>query len=183
MKNALVPLADGFEEIVAVAIIDVLRRGGVEVVTASLGADRRSVSAHGIRMETDAALTEVIDNAWDAIVLPGGGEGTANLLACEELAMRLRRQKFDDGGLLCAICAAPTVLAAADVLDDEDVTCYPTCAQDMGRPIVDAPAVADGQIVTGRGPGAAITFALAVLANLVDEETAHNVARGMVTVL
>ena len=183
MKTALVPLADGFEETEAVAVIDVLRRGGVEVVTASLGMDRRAVSAHGIRMETDAALPDVIDNAWDAIVLPGGGEGTANLLACEELAVRLRRQKFDDGGLLCAICAAPTVLAAADVLDDEDVTCYPTCAQDMGRPVVDAPAIADGQIITGRGPGAAITFALAVLANLVDEETAHNVAAGMVTAL
>ena len=120
---------------------------------------------------------------WDAIVLPGGGEGTANLLACEALAVRLRRQKFEDGGYLCAICAAPTVLAAADVLDDEDVTCYPSCAEDMGRPIADAPAVADGQIITGRGPGAAITFALAVLAHLVGENAAHAVAAGMVTQL
>ncbi len=183
MKTALVPLADGFEDIEAVAVIDVLRRGGVEVVTASLGADRRAVSAHGIRMDADAVLSEVIDDAWDAIVLPGGGEGTANLLACEELAVRLRRQKFDDGALLCAICAAPTVLAAADVLDEEDVTCYPSCAKDMGRPVSSAPAIADGQIVTGMGPGAAITFALAVLANLVDEETAHAVAAGMVIAL
>ncbi len=183
MKTALVPLADGFEEIEAVAVIDVLRRGGVEVVTASIGADRCAVSAHGIRMETDAALRDVIDNDWDAIVLPGGGEGTANLMACEELAVRLRRQKFDDGGLVCAICAAPTVLAAADVLDDEDVTCYPSCVGDMGRPVVDAPAVADGQIITGRGPGAAITFALAVLAHLAGEDVAHEVAHGMVTVL
>ena len=183
MKNALVPLADGFEDIEAVAVIDVLRRGGVEVITAALGPKRSARSAHGISMETDALLEDVLEARWDAIVLPGGGEGTANLKACEPLAERLRRQKFGDGGFICAICAAPTVLAAAGVLEDEDVTCYPTCAEDMGRPVADVPAVADGQIITGRGPGAAITFALAVLANLVDEEVAHAVAEGMVTVL
>ena len=84
---------------------------------------------------------------------------------------------------MCAICAAPTVLAAADVLEDEDVTCYPTCADDMARPVVDAPAVADGQIITGRGPGAALTFALAVLMHLAGEEVADAVADGMVTML
>ena len=183
MKNALVPLADGFEDIEAVAVIDILRRGGVEVVTAALGPKRLARSAHGILMETDARLEEVLEARWDAIVLPGGGEGTANLKACEPLVERLRRQKFGDGGLLCAICAAPTVLAAAGVLEEEDVTCYPTCAEEMGRPIADVPAVADGQIITGRGPGAAITFALAVLAHLVDVEVAHAVAEGMVTVL
>lgn len=134
-------------------------------------------------METDAKLSDVIDDRWDAIVLPGGGDGTANLMASEDLAMRLRRQKFEDGGFVCAICAAPMVLAAAEVIEDEDVTCYPSCAEDMGRPIVDAPAVADGQIITGRGPGAAITFALAVLAHVVGEETAIEVAHGMVTEL
>ena len=183
MKSALVPLADGFEDIEAIAVIDVLRRGGVEVVTASLGTDSSAVSAHGIRMETDARLSDVIDDRWDAIVLPGGGEGTANLMANEDLAMRLRRQKFEDGGFICAICAAPTVLEAAEVIEDEDVTCYPSCAEDMERPVVDAPAVADGQIITGRGPGAAITFALAVLAHLAGEETAMEVAHGMVTEL
>ena len=183
MKNALVPLADGFEDIEAVAVIDILRRGGVEVVTASLGPKHTVRSAHGIRMEADAVLEDVLERRWDAIILPGGGEGTANLKACEPLAERLRRQKYGDGGLVCAICAAPTVLAAAGVLEDEDVTCYPTCEEEMERPVADAPAVADGQIITGRGPGAAITFALAVLAHLVDEETAHAVAEGMVTEL
>lgn len=183
MKNALVPLADGFEDIEAVAIIDILRRGGVEVVTAALGPKRSVRSAHGILMEADAVLEDVLESPWSAIVLPGGGKGTENLRACEPLAERLRRQKYGDGGFVCAICAAPLVLAAADVLEDEDVTCYPTCAEEMGRPVVDAPAVADGQIITGRGPGAAITFALAVLAQLVGDETADAVAQGMVTEL
>ena len=183
MKKALVPLADGFEDIEAVAVIDVLRRGGVDVVTASLGPQRAVRSAHGIQMEADAELADVLEMRWDAIILPGGGEGTANLKACAPLAARLRRQKYDDGGLVCAICAAPTVLAAADVLEDEDVTCYPSCADEMDRPIVDAPAVADGQLITGRGPGAAITFALAVLNHLTDEQTMLDVAKGMVATL
>lgn len=182
MKKALVPLADGFEDIEAVAVIDILRRGGVEVVTASLAPEPSAVSAHGIRMATDALLEDVLDARWDAIILPGGGQGTANLMACEPLAERLRLQK-ESGGLVCAICAAPTVLAAAGVIEDEDVTCYPTCADDMGRPVVNAPAVADGQIITGRGPGSAMTFGFAVLMHLVGEEVAHEVAEGMVAVI
>ena len=182
MKKALVPLADGFEDIEAVAVIDILRRGGVEVVTASLSQEPFARSAHGIRMETDALLEEVIDADWDAIILPGGGEGTANLMACSPLAERLLRQK-EEGALVCAICAAPTVLAAFGILEGEDVTCYPSCAAEMGCPVVDAPAVADGQIITGRGPGSAMTFGFAVLMHLVGEETAHAVAEGMVAVI
>jgi 4-methyl-5(b-hydroxyethyl)-thiazole monophosphate biosynthesis len=182
MKRVLVPLADGFEDIEAVAVVDILRRGGVEVVTAALASQPSACSAHGIRMATDALLEDVLDSRWDAIILPGGGQGTANLMACEPLAERLRQQK-ESGGLVCAICAAPTVLAAAGVLEDEDVTCYPTCAGDMGRPVVAAPAVADGQIITGQGPGSAMTFAFAVLMHIVGEEAMHKVAEGMVAVI
>ncbi|MBO5939817.1 MAG: DJ-1/PfpI family protein [Kiritimatiellae bacterium] len=182
MKKALVPLADGFEDIEAIAVIDVLRRGGIEVVTASLSQELSALSAHGIRMQTDALLGDVLADRWDAIILPGGGQGTANLMACEALAERLRAQK-ESGGYICAICAAPTVLAAAGVLEDEDVTCYPTCASEMDRPVVDVPAVADGQIITGRGPGSAITFAFAVLLHLAGEEVAHEVSEGMVAVI
>ena len=182
MKKALVPLADGFEDIEAVAVIDILRRGGVEVVTAALAAEPSARSAHGIRIETDALLADVLDAHWDAIILPGGGEGTANLMACEPLAERLRAQK-ESGGLLCAICAAPTVLASAGVINGEDVTCYPTCIEDMGCPVVNAPAVADGQIVTGNGPGSAMTFGFAVLMHLAGEDAVREVAEGMVAVI
>jgi 4-methyl-5(b-hydroxyethyl)-thiazole monophosphate biosynthesis len=182
MKKALVPLADGFEDIEAVSVIDVLRRGGVEVVTAALADTRFVRSAHGIRLEADALLADVIDQPYDAIVLPGGGEGTDHLRACESLAARLRRQKAD-GGLVCAICAAPTVLEAAEVLEDEDVTCYPSCAAQMGRPVKSVPVVVDGQIITGRGPGMAMLFALVVLMHLVGERPAHGVANGLLTEL
>ncbi len=180
MKTALLPLADGFEDLEAVAVIDVLRRGGVNVVTASLAAETAVESAHGVRLAADALLRDVLENPYDAIILPGGGKGTENLHACAPLFARLRRQRAE-GGLICAICAAPTVLAAAGVLGIEQVTCYPTCADGMGgHPVVDVPAVADGQIVTGQGPGAAVTFALAVLERLEGEATARRVAEGMV---
>ena len=182
MANALIPLANGFEDIEAVTIVDVLRRGGVDVVTASLNDAREVQSAHGVRMTADRLFADVAEESFDAIILPGGGEGTENLKRSDALLAALRRQS-EAKRLLCAICAAPTVLAAADVLENEDVTCYPSCAEEMGRPIADAPAVADGQIITGRGPGAAITFALAVLAHLVGENAAHAVAAGMVTQL
>ena len=182
MKTVLLPLADGFEDIEAVSIIDVLRRGGVQVVTASLGQERLVRSAHGVRMEADALLQDVIDDEYDAIVLPGGGEGTENLHACEPLAERLRRQK-SEGRFVCAICAAPTVLEAAQVLEDEDVTCYPSCSSKMGRRVQDVPVVADGQVITGQGPGSAILFALVVLMHLMDERTAHGVANGMLAEL
>ena len=180
MKKALVPLADGFEDIEAVSIIDVLRRGGVNVVTASLSDGTAVRSAHGIRMEADARLPDVLEGEYDAIILPGGGEGTENLRNCEPLLARLRRQK-EEGRFVCAICAAPTVLAAAGVLEHEQVTCYPTCVADLGRESAGVPVVADGQVITGQAPGAAILFGLALLHQLMGDETAHRVADGMVT--
>jgi len=178
MKKVLVPLADGFEDIEAVSIIDVLRRGEVTVITAALADEPMAMSAHGIRMATDALLKDVIEEEYDAIILPGGGEGTENLLKCAPLLARLGRQKRD-GGFVCAICAAPLVLEAADVIDEESVTCYPSCSPRMGRRIADVPVIADGQLITGRGPGAATLFALVILASLEGHKTAHNVANGM----
>ena len=178
MAKVLVPLADGFEDIEAVSIVDVLRRGEVEVLTASLGTTTSVRSAHGIRMEADALLADVLDGEYDAIILPGGGEGTQNLMGCEALHERLRRQKSDER-LVCAICAAPTVLEAAGVLEDEDVTCYPSCMPQMGRPVKHVPVVVDGLIVTGQGPGSAALFALVVLSCLEGERVAHGVANGM----
>ena len=178
-SKALVVFADGFEDIEAVAVVDVLRRGGVDVVSAAVNAEPSVRSAHGIQMSTDAVLADVLDNEFAAIILPGGGEGTQNLKKCEPLLARLRRQK-EEGGLVCAICAAPTVLEEAGVIDGESVTCYPSCRADMGRRVEDVPAIADGQIITGQGPGAAVLFALVVLAHLAGEKTAHNVANGMI---
>ena len=181
MAKVLVPLANGFEDIEAVAIVDVLRRGGVEVVTASIHETPDVRSAHGIPMKADALFSSVSDGDFDAIVLPGGGEGTENLRNCEPLHQRLRRQN-EEHGLLCAICAAPTVLVAAGALDEGvQVTCYPTCQMELDREWSPAPVVADGHVITGQAPGSAVLFALVVLQTLAGEQVARKVARGMVT--
>jgi 4-methyl-5(b-hydroxyethyl)-thiazole monophosphate biosynthesis len=178
MSRTLVPLADGFEDIEAISVIDILRRGGVEVVSAALGKDLAVRSAHGVEVRADARLLDVLEDEYDAIILPGGLEGTKNLMESSQLAARLRAQKAA-GRLVCAICAAPTVLEAAGVLEDESVTCHPSCAMQMARPVKNVPAVADGLVITGQGPGAAALFALAVLAHLEGGGAAHMVANGM----
>lgn len=181
MASALVVLAEGFEDIEAVAVVDVLRRGGVEVTTAALGDALSVKSAHGIEMKADALFADASAGDYDALVLPGGGVGTANLGKSEAVRERLRRQKAE-GRLLCAICAAPTVLEAAGVFDpDQHVTCYPSCAMELERPCADVPVVADGNVITGQAPGSAVLFALVVLQALAGEPTAKRVARGMVT--
>ena len=181
MSRVLVPLADGFEEIEAVSVVDVLRRGGVEVVTASIGGVLEVKGAHGVVVKADALFGDVADGEFDAIVLPGGGEGTENLRGCEALAERLRRQKAE-GRLLCAICAAPTVLVEAGVADEGlHMTCYPSMMMDLDRPYADAPVVADGDLITGQAPGAALLCGLVVLQRLAGESVARKVARGMVT--
>ena len=181
MAKALVPLAEGFEDVEFVAVVDVLRRGGVEVVSASVSEALDVRSAHGVTMRADARLSDVEDEEFDAVVLPGGGDGVANLKASPLVADVLRRQA-EAGLLLCAICAAPTVLVEAGVLaDGVHVTCYPTMQMELDRPWSPAAVVADGNVVTGQAPGSALLFALVVLKTLTDDATARRVARGMVT--
>lgn len=179
--KVLVVLADGFEDVEAITVVDVLRRGGVEVVTASLSGVREVRSTHGVTMLADASFADASNDDFNALVLPGGGEGTENLKASKELFELLRRYK-EEGRLLCAICAAPTVLVEAGVLEEgQHVTCYPTCALDLDRPCAGVPVVADGNVITGQAPGSALLFGLVVLSALTDEKTAAKVARGMVT--
>ena len=181
MSKVLVPLADGFEEIEAVTVVDVLRRGGVEVVTASVH-DRLAVNgAHGLQLKSDRQFDEALRDAYDAIVLPGGGACAETFKQLQQLHERLRRQ-HDEKRLICAICAAPTVLEVAGVLGERtEVTCYPTCRDELERPWTPAPVVVDQNVITGQAPGTALLFALVVLQTLVGERVARKVAQGMVT--
>ena len=180
MANVLVPLANGFEEIEALTVVDVLRRGSQNVVMASIENVLEVVGSHGVEVKANALLTDVVDEAYDAIVLPGGG-GTERLRHCTALLHRLQRQSSEKR-LLCAICAAPVVLVDAVVLDREvQVTCYPTCQMELDRPWTPAPVVVDGNVITGQAPGTAMLFALVVLKTLAGEAAAKGVARRMVT--
>ena len=181
--KALIVLADGFEDVEAVAAIDVLRRGGVEVVTASLSGEPKVRSAHGVAMLADASFADVSGEAFDAIVLPGGGEGTQNLISSQALLERLRRQK-DDGGLLCAICAAPTVLAKQGYLKGRKAACYPglenVLEENGAEPVTDEEVVKDGRFITSRGVGTAIPFALKLIKVLAGEDRAREIGRSIV---
>ena len=179
MSKAIVPLAEGFEDIEAVTVIDVLRRGGVEVVVAAVGSDVEVAGAHGTRIKADALLADVSSDAFNAIVLPGGGQG-AEILRADERVIALLRRLNEERALICAICAAPVVLVEAGVLhESQHVTCYPTLVPQLDRPCANVPVVADHNVVTGQGPAAALLFAHVVLSRLAGDAVARKVARGM----
>ena len=181
MAKVIVPLANGFEELEAISVVDVLRRGGVEVVMASIHDSLDVRGAHGVSVKADTLFADVADGDCDAIVLPGGGEGTENLKNSDALFRRLRRQD-DEGRLVCAVCAAPTVLVEAGVVAPGiHITCYPTCQMQLDRPWSPAPVVAEGNVITGQAPGSALLFALVVLQAIAGEKVAQKVARAMVT--
>jgi 4-methyl-5(b-hydroxyethyl)-thiazole monophosphate biosynthesis len=172
-------LADGFEEIEALGCVDILRRAGVDVKT--VGVTGKTVAgAHGINVEADMRITECGLNA-EMVILPGGSVGTDNLASSDDVA-RIVTDAAERNAYVAAICAAPTVLVEAGVLDsDVHVTCYPTCQMELDRPWSPAPVVADGNIITGQAPGSALLFSLIVLQTLAGEAVARKVARLMVT--
>lgn len=157
-------LAEGFEEVEAVAVIDVLRRGGVDVIIAATAGQSGSVSgAHQIRLATDAALDDLRPRDLAMVVLPGGMPGSAHL-AANPAVLDLLRQVHAAGGQLAAICAAPIVLQAAGLLHGRRVTCYPSFETQLVGAVCTGQAVEhDGPITTSRGPGTALLFALALL--------------------
>jgi 4-methyl-5(b-hydroxyethyl)-thiazole monophosphate biosynthesis len=165
MKRVLVPLAEGFEELEAVTIIDVLRRSGVEVVVAALAGDAVTGS-HGITLAADVPLDAVAEQDFDLIALPGGMPGAANLKAEPRIDRIIRR--LNGAGLpVAAICAAPMVLAAAGVLEGRRATSFPGFLDDAERvSVVDDAVVVDRGVITSRGPGTALDFALELVTQL-----------------
>jgi 4-methyl-5(b-hydroxyethyl)-thiazole monophosphate biosynthesis len=181
-KRILVPLAEGFEEIELAAIVDVLRRAGLEVTVASL-AKGPVRGAHGMTLVPDAALADVDVAKVDVLVLPGGQPGTKNL-AADPRVLDLVRKLHAKERVTAAICAAPTVLQAAGITQGVELTAHPSVRRELeqgGARFVEAPRVVrSGSIVTSQGPGTAIEFALALVAELVGAERSRELARGMV---
>ena len=175
-----VMMADGFEEIEALATVDVLRRAGMEVYTMSITADTRVTGAHGVPVEADLAFDASLlpDAQW--VILPGGMPGASNLAANEALT-RVLVDRNDDGKPIAAICASPSVVfAPLGILDGKDATCYPSMEyEDCDARWMDEMVVTDGNVVTGRGPAAATDFALAIASLTLGDEVAASVADGM----
>ena len=182
MKKVYVFLADGFEEIEALIPIDVLRRGGVEVVTVSITDFPLAQSAHGVNIEADVMFEQCDFTDADLLFLPGGMPGSSNLFAHKGLCKALF-DHFAAGKKIAAICAAPAVvLAPLGILDGKRATCYPG----MEQPLAETGATytgdlftVDGNVTTGEGPAAAFPFAYELLSQLVDKKTSDQIAEGM----
>lgn len=179
MKTAILFLAQGFEEIEAVATTDVLRRAGVKVVTVAIGDDLDVVGAHDIAVQADAFLAEVSLCDADALILPGGWPGAKNLSECKPLTDAIIKQ-HEEGGWIAAICAAPFVLGINGILKGREATCYPGFEKDLhGATFVEKGVVMSGNVITARGPAFSIDFGLTIAEVLVGKEKAEEVAKGM----
>jgi 4-methyl-5(b-hydroxyethyl)-thiazole monophosphate biosynthesis len=178
MPNVLVPLFEGFEEIEAITIIDVLRRAGVKITTAGL-ATQTVIGGHEIAIIADTLLDQVDANQFDAIVL-AGGSGTFRLREDPRIAKMLIAHATGNK-LVAAICAAPTVLSDAGLLKDKRATSYPSVKDQMQvAEYLTIPVVVDGNVVTSRGAGTAMAFALKLAEILQGEAIANQLATDMI---
>lgn len=180
MSKAIIFFADGLEECEALITVDLLRRAGVEVTIASIMGREEIVGAHKISIRCDALAESVDLNAADAVILPGGLPGTEYLY--ESALVRNAVQSFADAGkLVAAICAAPTVPGRMGLLKGRRATCYPGCEENLpGADYLDAETITDGNFITGSSLGAAIPFALSIIAYLQGQEAGDKVRKSIV---
>jgi 4-methyl-5(b-hydroxyethyl)-thiazole monophosphate biosynthesis len=171
-------LADGFEEIEALTPMDVLRRAGLDVRTVGVGS-KRVTGSHRVEVIADIEEKEMEFDSLQAVVLPGGLPGAVNLDRSRSVQKAVARC-FEGGGYVAAICAAPSVLGHMGLLKGKRATCSPGFEKELlGAEFCDESVVADGKIITGNGPGAAMPFALKLAEVLSGEETARRLRKSM----
>lgn len=181
MAKVLVPLADGCEELEAVTIIDLLRRAGIDVTVAGLKPGIVKAS-RGVQLVPDVTLDVALQDAYDMVVLPGGMPGATHLKEDARILDLVRRMAAA-GKHTAAICAAPTVLLEAGVLSGRKATSYPGFLDALNPPGVElspAPVVTDGTVITSRGPGTAMDFALTLIETLAGTDVRAKVEAGLV---
>ncbi len=179
-KKVLVPLAQGCEELEAVTIIDLLRRAGITVVTAGLDAEPVRAS-RGTRLLPDTTLDEALKQDYDMVVLPGGQPGSDNLNRDPRIHALLKKMA-DSGKFTAAICAAPAVLAHAGLLKGKRATSFPGVLEKLthtGVTLQDQAVVKDGKVITSKGPGTAMDFALELIELLSGKEKRVQVEAGL----
>jgi protein deglycase len=181
VPQVLVPLAQGCEELEAITIIDLLRRAEIEVTVAGLDSENITAS-RGVKLIPDTDLESALKRDYDMIVLPGGLPGADHLENDERLKIALKKMEKDDK-YIAAICAAPKVLANAGVLTGKTATCYPGFLDDSGLSgitLSEQAVVRDGKVITSRGPGTAMDFALELIEVLSGKETRNTVETALV---
>lgn len=181
MAKVLVPLAQGCEELEAVTIIDLLVRGGIEVVTVSLDNERVITASRGVQLLAKTTLDAVLGETFDLVVLPGGLPG-ADYLQQDARLIQLLQATVAQGGYVAAICAAPKVLVTAGLLNHRRATSYPgvidrTPAE--GMIYLNQPVVVDDRIITSKGPGTAMDFALTLVEMLKGAVVRQQVEQGL----
>ena len=168
-------LAEGFEEVEALAPLDLIRRAGLEIKTVGVGS-KTVVGSHGIPVVADITENEFSDNAPDMVILPGGMPGTKNLDA-SAIVHKAIADAVKNDAYVCAICAAPMILGKLGLLREKNAVCYPGFEEYLdGAILPDKKVVRDGKVITAKGMGAAIKFGLAIVSVLKDEKTADDLA-------
>jgi 4-methyl-5(b-hydroxyethyl)-thiazole monophosphate biosynthesis len=180
MKKILIILAHGFEEVEAVTPIDILRRGGIDVIIAGVG-ESNIIGSHGIKIQCDTTIEQIDADDYDGVVIPGGLPGADNISESEE-AGRFIESIYQGKKLVAAICASPSiVLSPLKILDGRKSTGYPGFENRFSEfvELKTDKVVVDGNIITSKGPGTAADFSFAILEYLVGVEQAESVARAM----
>lgn len=154
-------LADGFEEIEALATVDILRRGGVDILTVGTSGDEIE-GAHGIRIKADISIDLVEPDKMEGMILPGGIPGTPNLEKNDKV-QALLDFSMQNGLWICAICAAPSILGKKGFLNGKKATCYPGFEETLTGAKIGEGVCVDGNIITGQGAGKSLDFAFAIL--------------------
>lgn len=180
MKRAVMLFAEGFETVEALMVVDILRRGGVEVTMTSIDGEDIVRSSHGVGVEMDAAMDEIDGSDYDAIILPGGMPGTLHL-GESEAVKKLLLLMNENGKIVSAICAAPGVLGKYGLLQGKKACSYPEHEVNLlGATVSREPVVVDGNIVTSRGMGTAMEFAFTLLEMLESKEKADKIKTAIV---
>lgn len=173
-------LATGFEDIEALAPVDIMRRAGLNVQTVSITGERIVESAHGVGVASDKLLSEIDFTEAEMIVLPGGLPGSTNLDACKPLTQAIARH-FETGGPIAAICAAPLVFGHLGLLQGRRATCYPGVESELkGATYTAAIVEQDENIITGKGPGAAFEFGYTIVDYFLGEGASQPLRQGMI---
>ena len=176
MKKVAVFLAPGFEECEALMTVDLLRRAQLDTTMYSIHNTDEVTGSHNITVKADKKLNE-LNELFDCVILPGGMPGTKYLMESEEVNA-LVVEHFNQNRLVAAICAAPSVLGELQLLQGKKATCFPGFEDQLhGAEVLNQKAVADGNIITAKGLGAAVEFAHAIISYLINSKTADQVVK------
>ncbi|MBE5830570.1 MAG: DJ-1/PfpI family protein [Butyrivibrio sp.] len=180
MPKTAIFLADGFEEIEALTVVDLLRRANIEISTVSIMGRKNVTGSHNITVEADSLLEETDFDSLDMLILPGGMPGTTNLADCKALTDKIK--EFDEKDkMLCAICAAPTVFGKLGILKGKKACCFPGREEDLlGADVQTSSVTKDGHFITSRGMGTAIDFGLAIIEHYQGSDAATSMASKIV---